>query len=66
VNEKFLPVLQGVQIVSHSLKVWVANGILVVCRHQLLQAHWYIQEYEFVSDVMFFPLPYYDLAMDMD
>ena len=57
VNEKLLPVLQGVQTVSHPLKVWVANGILVAYRHQLLQAHWYIQEYEFVSDVMFFLYP---------
>jgi hypothetical protein len=66
VNEKLLPVLQGVQTVSHPLKVWVANGILVAYRHQLLQAHWYIQEYEFVSNIMFLPLPYYDMDVDMD
>lgn len=66
VNEKLLPVLQGVQPVSRPLKVQVANGTLVVCSHQLLQAHWYIHEYEFVSDIKFLPLPCFDMVVGMD
>jgi hypothetical protein len=66
VSDKLIPLLSGVQSISYSTKVQVANGPIVSGRYQWLQAHWQIQEYEFVSDLLFLPLPSSDMAVDMD
>lgn len=65
-SDKLLPVLQGVQPVSRAFQVQVANGSVVSCQHQLLRASWTIQGCEFVSDMIFLPLPCYDMVLGMD
>jgi hypothetical protein len=51
---------------SRSFQVQVANGSVVSCQHQLLRASWTIQGCEFVSDMIFLPLPCYDMVLGMD
>jgi hypothetical protein len=66
VNDKFIPLLSGVQTIFSPRHVQVANGTIVAGQHQLLQAHWQIQKYEFISDLLFLPLPSYDMVVGMD
>jgi hypothetical protein len=66
VNDKLIPLLSRVQSISYPTKVQVVNGLIVSGRYQWLQAHWQIQEYEFVSDLLFLPLPSLDMVVDID
>ena len=63
VNDKLIPLLSGIRSISYPTEVQVANGPIVSGRYQWLQAHWQIQEYEFVSDLLFLPLPSFDIMI---
>jgi hypothetical protein len=48
--------LQGLSLLPKPLLVRVANGVVLSCRHQLLQAQWQLQGLEFYSNFKVLPL----------
>jgi hypothetical protein len=49
-----------------SMTVRVANGQVISCTKQLRQAEWFLSGYQFISDLLFLPLPSVDLVLGMD
>lgn len=58
--------LMGRSSLTKPMRVQVANGDQLSCIQEIHQAHWYIQDYEFVSDMKVLALPCYGLILGMD
>ena len=58
--------LQGVQRLSGSITVQVANGGIMHCSTHLPAAVWRIQDCSFTSDLRILPLQHFDLILGMD
>lgn len=58
--------LSGLQPTAKSVSGQVADGGTIVCSQQLTAASWFINDYEFQSDLKVIPLDKYDMVLGMD
>lgn len=58
--------LEGVQPLSASIRVQVANGAVLQCASHIPASTWFVQEYNFISDIKLIPLDHYDMILGMD
>ncbi|CAN6322178.1 unnamed protein product [Urochloa humidicola] len=66
VSSQLASQLKGVSATDCPLKVQVANGSILQCSSQFLQAEWSIQGYQFSSDLKVLPLSSYDMILGLD
>ena len=57
--------LVGVQLLSSSVKVQVANGGIMQCSSHLPASAWTIQGHSFTTDLRVLPLQHFDLILGM-
>jgi hypothetical protein len=58
--------LQGCTTVNTSLPVQIANGSRLICALELVQAEWFMNDYQFQSTLKVLPLLCYDIIVGMD
>jgi hypothetical protein len=66
INNKWLLLLEGVQLLPQAISVYVANGQTLKCSHQTLATPLTLSGVSFIADLKFLPLPSYDLVVDLD
>lgn len=66
VSQHLLPILQGVQDMPRTIKVYVANGAELQCTQEVLNCQWYTQGQTFSTNFKVLPLGSYDVILGMD
>jgi hypothetical protein len=66
INDQLVSNMGSRQLLSHPVKVQVANGELLHCTHQLSNQLWGIQGYSFNTTLKIIPLKGYDVILGMD
>jgi hypothetical protein len=66
INDQLVSNMGSGQVLSHPVKVQVANGELLHCTHQLSNQLWGIQGYSFNTTLKIIPLKGYDVILGMD
>jgi hypothetical protein len=66
ISDKYCTMLSGITTLERSMTVRVANGQVIACTQQLRHAEWFLSGYQFISDLLFLPLPSADLVLGMD